>query len=101
MSSPFTAEIIPLPLLGAKQEPGGSSPRSAPADFLEPVALARAMRDEPTRRAIEARLNGAARHVTVPPIRPMPSVLAIDALFMVSGAIAALIVCVCLLWGAF
>jgi hypothetical protein len=41
-----------------------------PASFVEPVALARAMRDEPTRRAIEARLNGAARHVTVPPIRP-------------------------------
>jgi hypothetical protein len=59
MASPFTAEIIPLPLLGAKQEPG-VPPRSAPANFLDPVALARAMRDEPTRRAIEARLNGAA-----------------------------------------
>jgi hypothetical protein len=29
MASPFTAEIIPLPLLGAKQEPG-APPRSAP-----------------------------------------------------------------------
>jgi hypothetical protein len=68
MSSPFTAEIIQL----AAARPQGrdrSSPPD-PASFVEPVALARARRDEPTRRAIEARLNGAARHVTVPPIRP-------------------------------
>jgi hypothetical protein len=76
MSSPFTAEIIPLPLLGAKQEPG-APPRSAPAFKGRPVLdigeMAQATRDagmQSAVREIEARLNGAARHVTVPPIRP-------------------------------
>jgi hypothetical protein len=67
MASPFTAEIIQL---AAARPQGRDRLPPDPASFVEPVALARAMRDEPTRRAIEARLNGAARHVTVPPIRP-------------------------------
>jgi hypothetical protein len=76
MASPFTAEIIPLPLLGAKQEPG-APPRSAPAFKGRPVLdigeMAQATRDagmQSAVREIEARLNGAARHVAVPPIRP-------------------------------
>jgi hypothetical protein len=78
-----------LPLLGAKQEPG-VPPRSAPADFLEPVALARAMRDEPTRRAIEARLNGAARHVVVPPTSDLTICQAL-VLFAVAAFIGAML----------
>jgi hypothetical protein len=75
MASPFTAEIIqfgPARALARDSLPPAPVSLSPNADdpgqrFVEPVALARAMRDEPTRRAIEARLNGAARHVVIDP----------------------------------
>jgi hypothetical protein len=75
MASPFTAEIIRFrparPMQGRGAPPRPDSARVDPAFKGE---MAQATRDagmQSAVREIEARLNGAARHVAVPPIRPM------------------------------
>jgi hypothetical protein len=81
MSSPFTAEIIRFrparPMQGRGAPPRPDSARVDPAFKGRPVLdigeMAQATRDagmQSAVREIEARLNGAARHVAVPPIRP-------------------------------
>jgi hypothetical protein len=78
MASPFTAEIIRFrparPMQGRGAPPRPDSARIAPAfkgcPVLDIGEMAQATRDagmQSAVREIEARLNGAARHVTVPP----------------------------------